>query len=80
MAQDRKVAGQRGMEGGDGEERETEEEGERRFNNLRLWEVGGGRNALNDDNRREEAPNKGGRGLDRDIVLPGDQHICGKSA
>lgn len=42
MAQDRKVAGQRGMEGGDGEERETEEEGERRFNNLRLWEVGGG--------------------------------------
>ena len=43
---------------------------------------GGGReeNALNDDNRREEAPNKGGRGLDRDIVLPGDQHICGKSA
>ena len=42
MAQDRKVAGQRGMEGGDGGgERETEEEGERRFNNLRLWEVGG---------------------------------------
>lgn len=47
------------------------------------WVGGGGggeENALNDDNRREEAPNKGGRGLDRDIVLPGDQHICGKSA
>ena len=67
-----------GREGG-----ETEEEGERRFNNLRLWEVGeGGReeNALNDDNRRKEARSKGGTGLDRDIVLPGDQHICGKSA
>lgn len=41
--------------------------------------MGEGGNALNDDNK-EEGRRKGGRGLDRDIVLPGDEHICGKSA
>jgi len=54
------------------------EGGEGRFNNLQ-WRCGGVRkgNALNDDNKE--------RGAEReaeamtDIVLPGDEHICGKS-
>lgn len=71
-------AGKKGKKG----KRRRGEVGEGRFNNLGWWKEGEcvEGNALNDDNKEKMAQREEGRGPDRDIVLPGEKHICGKSA